>query len=118
MAPGREPDQQHHGVRQFSSREIRQQQQLCGYGYYSNATINFTGLDYLDTISSNSNFDTILLIAQDTTAASEFFSWTLNTYGGNEDLRRDSCYLRCRSPASSCWCSLAVFPSGGRPLGA
>jgi hypothetical protein len=66
MAPGREPDQQ-----------------LCGYGYYSNATINSTGLAYLDTISSNSNFGTILLIAQDTTAGSEFFSWTLNTYGGN-----------------------------------
>ena len=110
MAPGREPDQQDHGVRQFPSRVIRQQQQLCGYGYYSNATINSTGLAYLDTASSNSNFGTILLIAQDTTAASEFFSWTLNTNNDNEDLRRDSCRLNCRRPASSGWCSPCRLP--------
>ena len=73
MAPGREPDQQHHGVRQLPSREIRQQQQLCGYGYYSNATINSSDLAYLDTTSNNSNFGAILLIAQDTTARSSFF---------------------------------------------
>ena len=66
---------------------------------------------------NDSSYGAILIIAQDTTAGSECFCWTLNTYGGNEDLHRDSCHLRCRSPASSGWCSLAVLPSGGRPLG-
>jgi hypothetical protein len=106
VAPGREPDQQDHGVRQFPSREIRQQQQLCGYGYYSNdtinstsnSTINFTGLAYLEPISSNSNFGAILLIAQVTTAGLEIVCWTHTIYGGHEDLHRDSCCLNCRSP--------------------
>jgi len=87
-----------------------------GYGYHSNSTINSTGLAYLDTTTSHSNVGAILLIAQDTTPGAEFFCWTLKTYGGNEDLHRDSCHLLYRSPASSGWCSLAVFPSTTRQL--
>jgi hypothetical protein len=119
VAPGREPDQQDHGVRQFPSREIRQQQQLCGYGYYINSTINFTGLAYLDTTSSNSNFNAILLIAQVTTAGREIVCWTLNVYGGNGALHRDSCRLNCRSPPAAAGAPLPSSPqAAGTSAGA
>lgn len=110
MAPRRESEQQDHGVRQFPFREKRQQQQLCGYDYYSNSTINSTGLAYLDTTSSNSNFGATLLIAQVTTARRKFFCWTLNIYGGKEDLHRNSCRLNCRRTASSGWCFPCRLP--------
>jgi hypothetical protein len=52
----------------------------------------------------------ILLIAQDTTPGQEFFCWALKTHGGNDDLHRDSCHALYKSPGTTGWCSIAVFP--------
>lgn len=86
-----------------------------GYGSHSNSTTSSTGLAYLDTTAgSYSNVGAILLIAQNTIPGQEFICWTLKTYGGNEELHRDCCHGLYRSPASSGWCSLAVFPATAR----
>jgi hypothetical protein len=81
-----------------------------GYGSYSNSTADSTGLAYLDTTSGNTAVGAILLIARDTTPGQEFFCWTLKTYGGNEDLHRDSCHALYKSPGTMGWNSIAVFP--------
>jgi acyl-phosphate glycerol 3-phosphate acyltransferase len=55
-------------------------------------------------------FGVILLIAQDTTPGQEFFCWALKTHGGNDDLHRDSCHALYKSPGTTGWNSIAVFP--------
>jgi hypothetical protein len=79
-----------------------------GYGAYS------TGLAYLDTTSSYTTVGAILLIAQDTTPGQEFFCWTLKTHGGNDDLHRDSCHALYKSPGTTGWNSIAIFPRTSR----
>ena len=81
-----------------------------GYGSYSSSTTYSTALAYLDTTSSYTTVGAVLLIAQDTTPGAEFFCWALKTFGGNEDLHRDSCHALYKSPAASGWCSVAIFP--------
>jgi hypothetical protein len=81
-----------------------------GYGSYSNSTGNSTGLAYVDTTSSYTSVGAVLLIAQDTTPGDEFFCWALKTYGGNDELHRDSCHALYKSPGTTGWCSIAVFP--------
>ena len=82
-----------------------------GYGSYSNSTGYSTGLAYLDTTAGTySTVGAILLIAQDTTPGSELFCWALKTFGGNEDLHRDCCHALYKSPGTTGWCSIAIFP--------
>jgi hypothetical protein len=81
-----------------------------GYGSHSVSFRSSTALAYLDTTSSYTNVGAILLIAQDTTPGAEFFCWALKTYGGNESLHRDSCHAIYKSPGTSGWCSIAIFP--------
>jgi hypothetical protein len=82
-----------------------------GYGSYSNSTGWSTGLAYVDsTLSGATSIGAILLIAQDTTPGKEFFCWALKTHGGNDDLHRDSCHALYKSPGTTGWCSIAVFP--------
>jgi len=47
---------------------------------------------------------------QDTTPGSEFFCWALKTSGGNEDLHRDGCHAVYKSPGTTGWHSIAIFP--------
>jgi hypothetical protein len=82
-----------------------------GNGSYSNSVVTYTGLAYLDdTLSGATVIGAILLIAQDTTPRKEFFCWTLKTHGGNDKLHRDCCHALYKSPGSSGWCSIAMFP--------
>lgn len=82
-----------------------------GYGSYSNSSANSTGLAYLDsTAAGATSIGAILLIASDTTPGQEFFCWALKSYGGNEDLHRDSCHALYKSPGTTGWNSVAVFP--------
>jgi hypothetical protein len=82
-----------------------------GYGTYSNSSGSWTALAYLDTTTgAYSTVGAILLIAQDTTPGSEFFCWALKTFGGNEDLHRDSCHALYKSPGTLGWNSIAIFP--------
>jgi hypothetical protein len=82
-----------------------------GYGSYSNSTGYSTGLAYLDsTLTGATSIGAILLIAQDTTPGKKFFCWTLKTHGGNDDLHRDSCHALYKSPGTTGWNSIAVFP--------
>jgi len=82
-----------------------------GYGSYSNSTAYGTGLSYLDsTAAGATSIGAILLIAQDTTPGQEFFCWALKTHGGNDDLHRDSCHAIYKSPGTTGWNSIAVFP--------
>jgi hypothetical protein len=85
-----------------------------GYGSYSTSFRWSTALAYIDTTSSYTNVGAVLLIAQDTTPGAEFFCWALKTFGGNEELHRDSCHALYKSPAASAWCSIAVFPKTSR----
>jgi len=86
-----------------------------GYGSYSNSTANSTGLAYLDsTAAGATSIGAILLIASDTTPGQEFFCWALKTYGGNDDLHRDSCHALYKSPGTTGWNSVAVFPRTSR----
>ena len=48
--------------------------------------------------------------AQDTTPGKEFICWALKTHGGNDELHRDSCHALYKSPGTTGWCSIAVFP--------
>jgi len=82
-----------------------------GYGTYSNSSGWSTALAYLDTTTgAYSSVGAILLIAQDTTPGQEFFCWALKTFGGNEDLHRDSCHALYKSPGTLGWNSIAIFP--------
>ena len=82
-----------------------------GYGSYSNFTAYGTGLAYLDsTITGATSIGAILLIAQDTTPGQEFFCWALKTHGGNDDLHRDCCQALYKSPGTTGWNSIAIFP--------
>jgi hypothetical protein len=82
-----------------------------GYGSYSNSVINSAGLAYIDsTITGSTAIGAILLIAQDTTPGKEFFCWTLKTTGGNDELHRDCCHALYKSPGTTGWCSLVIFP--------
>jgi len=83
-------------------------------GSYSNSTAYSTGLAYLDTTSSYTTVGAILLIAQDTTPGKEFFCWTLKTHGGYDDLHRDSCHALYKSPGTTGWNSIAIFPRTNR----
>ncbi|MCX5955864.1 MAG: hypothetical protein NTW51_05525 [Cyanobacteria bacterium] len=86
-----------------------------GYGAYSNSVANSAGLAYIDsTITGATSIGAILLIAQDTTPGREFFCWTLKTTGGNDELHRDCCHALYKSPGTTGWCSLAVFPRTSR----
>ncbi|MFN9872300.1 MAG: hypothetical protein ACK55E_12790 [Cyanobacteriota bacterium] len=86
-----------------------------GYGSYSNSVANSAGLAYIDsTITGASSIGAILLIAQDTTPGREFFCWALKTTGGNDELHRDCCHALFKSPGTTGWCSLAVFPRTSR----
>jgi hypothetical protein len=82
-----------------------------GYGTYNNSTISSTALAYVDsTLSGATSIGAILLIAQDTTPGKEFFCWALKTTGGNDALHRDSCHTLYKSPGTTGWNSIAVFP--------
>jgi hypothetical protein len=82
-----------------------------GYGSYNNSTGYSTGLAYVDsTLTGATSIGAILLIAQDTTPGKEFFCWALKTHGGNDELHRDSCHALYKSPGTTGWCSIAVFP--------
>jgi hypothetical protein len=82
-----------------------------GYGSYSNSTAYGTGLAYLDsTLSGATAIGAILLIAQDTTPGQEFFCWALKTHGGNDELHRDCCHALYKSPGTTGWNSIAIFP--------
>ena len=82
-----------------------------GYGSYNNSTGWSTGLAYVDsTLTGATSIGAILLIAQDTTPGKEFFCWALKTHGGNDELHRDSCHALYKSPGTTGWCSIAVFP--------
>jgi hypothetical protein len=82
-----------------------------GYGSYSNSLNYGAGLAYIDsTVSGATSIGAILLIAQDTTPGREFFCWALKTSGGSDDLHRDCCHALYKSPGTSGWCSIAVFP--------
>ena len=82
-----------------------------GYGAYSNSTAYGTGLAYLDSTAAGATaIGAILLIAQDTTPGQEFFCWALKTHGGNDDLHRDCCHALYKSPGTTGWNSIAVFP--------
>ena len=86
-----------------------------GYGSYSNSVANSAGLAYIDsTITGASSIGAILLIAQDTTPGREFFCWALKTTGGNDELHRDCCHALDKSPGTTGWCSLAIFPRTSR----
>ncbi len=86
-----------------------------GYGSYSNSSAWGTGLAYLDsTLSGATSISAILLIAQDTTPGREFFCWALKTSGGNDELHRDCCHALYKSPGTTGWCSIAVFPRTAR----
>ncbi|MCX5969731.1 MAG: hypothetical protein NTV57_19285 [Cyanobacteria bacterium] len=88
-----------------------------GYGSYSNAIAYSTGLAYLDsTITGATSIGAILLIAQDTTPGKEFFCWTLKTHGGNDELHRDSCHALYKSPGTTGWNSIAIFPRTSRQV--
>ena len=88
-----------------------------GYGTYSNSSGNSTGLAYVDsTLTGATSAGAILLIARDTTPGQEFFCWALKTYGGNEDLHRDSCHALYKSPGTLGWNSIAIFPKTDRQL--
>ncbi|MEI7951959.1 MAG: hypothetical protein WCH37_04680, partial [Synechococcaceae cyanobacterium ELA182] len=52
--------------------------------------------------------------AQDTTPGQEFFCWALKTHGGNDDLHRDCFYALYKSPGTTGWNSIAVFPRTSR----
>jgi hypothetical protein len=82
-----------------------------GYGSHSVSFRSSTGLAYLDTTSTYQSVGAILLIAQDTTPGAEFFCWTLKTFGGNESLHRDCCHAIYKSPGTTGWNAIAVFPS-------
>ena len=82
-----------------------------GYGSYSNSSAWGTGLAYLDsTLTGATSISAILLIAQDTTPGKEFFCWALKTSGGNDELHRDCCHALYKSPGTTGWNSIAVFP--------
>ena len=82
-----------------------------GYGSYSNSVVTYTGLAYLDsTLTGATSISAVLLIAQDTTPGKEFFCWALKTIGGNDELHRDCCHALYKSPGTTGWCSIAVFP--------
>jgi len=81
-----------------------------GYGSYSSSLVSYTGLAYLDTTTAYSSISAVLLIARDTTPGKEFFCWALKTIGGNDELHRDCCHALYKSPGTSGWCSIAVFP--------
>jgi hypothetical protein len=82
-----------------------------GYGSYSNSLVTLTGLAYLDsTLSGATSISAVLLIAQDTTPGQEFFCWALKTIGGNDELHRDCCHALYKSPGTTGWCSIAIFP--------
>ena len=82
-----------------------------GYGSYNNSSVNSTGLAYVDsTLTGATSIGAILLIAQDTTPGQEFFCWALKTHGGNDELHRDSCHALYKSPGTTGWNSIAVFP--------
>jgi hypothetical protein len=82
-----------------------------GYGSYSNSTAYGTGLAYLDsTLTGATSIGAVLLISQDTTPGQEFFCWALKTHGGNDDLHRDCCHALYKSPGTTGWNSIAVFP--------
>jgi len=86
-----------------------------GYGSYSNSVVNSAGLAYIDsTITGVTSIGTILLIAQDTTPGREFFCWALKTTGGNDELHRDCCHALFKSPGTTGWCSIAIFPRTSR----
>ena len=86
-----------------------------GYGSYSNSTAYGTGLAYLDSTAAGATaIGAILLIAQDTTPGQEFFCWALKTHGGNDDLHRDCCHALYKSPGTTGWNSIAVFPRTSR----
>ncbi|MCX5969696.1 MAG: hypothetical protein NTV57_19090 [Cyanobacteria bacterium] len=86
-----------------------------GYGAYSNSTAYSTGLAYIDsTLTGATSIGAILLIAQDTTPGKEFFCWTLKTHGGNDELHRDSCHALYKSPGTTGWNSIAIFPRTSR----
>ena len=82
-----------------------------GYGSHSNSVANSAGLAYIDsTITGATSIGAILLIAQDTTPGKEFFCWALKTTGGNDELHRDCCHALYKSPGTTGWNSIAVFP--------
>lgn len=82
-----------------------------GYGAYSNSTAYGTGLAYIDsTLTGATAIGAILLIARDTTPGQEFFCWALKTHGGNDELHRDCCHALYKSPGTTGWNSIAVFP--------
>ncbi len=81
-----------------------------GYGSYSTSFRWSTALAYINTTSSYTNVGAVLLIAQDTTPGAELFCWALKTFGGNEDLHRDCCHALYKSPGSTGWHSIAIFP--------
>jgi len=62
------------------------------------------------TLSGATSIGAILLIARDTTPGAEFFCWTFKTDGGSEDLHRDSFHALYKSPGTTGWCSIALFP--------
>jgi hypothetical protein len=81
-----------------------------GYGAHSVSYRTSTALAYLDTTSSYTSVGAILLIAQDTTPGAELFCWALKTFGGNEALHRDCCHALFKSPGTTGWNSIAIFP--------
>ncbi len=82
-----------------------------GYGSYSNSVANSAGLAYIDsTVTGATAIGAILLIAQDTTPGKEFFCWALKTTGGNDELHRDCCHALYKSPGTTGWNSIAIFP--------
>ena len=86
-----------------------------GYGSYSNSLNYGAGLAYIDsTAAGATSISAILLIAQNTTPGREFFCWALKTSGGSDDLHRDCCHALYKSPGTSGWCSIAVFPRTSR----
>jgi hypothetical protein len=60
--------------------------------------------------SSTTSVGAVLLIAQVTTPGQEFFCWALKTHGGNDELHRDSCHALDKSPGTTGWNSIAIFP--------
>jgi hypothetical protein len=76
---------------------------------------NSAALAYIDsTITGASSIGAILLIAQDTTPGKEFFCWALKTSGGNDELHRDCCHAVYKSPGTTGWNSIAIFPRTSR----
>ena len=46
----------------------------------------------------------------------KFFCWALKTTGGNDELHRDCCHPLYKSPGTTGWNSIAIFPRTSRQL--